>query len=450
VDKQASPLKALQNWLARTPEAGALIGFLAVFIFFTLTTPLFFSMDSVSTILTKQATSGIVAIGVAMLMISGEFDLSVGSILAVSSLFFLSLVAANVPAPLAAIIGILTGMSLGLINGLLLVWTRIPSFIVTLGTLQAYRAIALVGIRGGRVMRYNDYFSEPPYVYFHPLVIILFAMFVIAIVVFIGFKLFPGYFRALQRSIGLSKIGPLLRILFLAAASLLVIGALGTIGLNQVQNVGSNTLVEVSFFDLLNGRLNFTAVENIIGDSNFRMSIVWWSLIAIVFTLILTKTRYGNAVYATGGNAGAARAQGIPVDSVRITNFVITGGLSALAGVIAVGRELSVFPLQAQGLELEVIAATVIGGTLLSGGYGSIIGAILGVIITGALSTGLVLLGVPAEIFQGVIGILLIITVIINTSVRGQNNLFGNLRIRRRSTPAPSTTAATSQVKEKV
>jgi simple sugar transport system permease protein len=227
----------------------------------------------------------------------------------------------------------------------------------------------------------------------------------------------------------------------LVGGGLLIIGFVAYPLLHQFRDL--NTLVRVSFFDLLNGQLDF------IQNANARMGIVWWALLALIFTVLLRYTRYGNAVFATGGNAGAARAQGVPVDTIRIVNFVISGGLCAVAGVIAVGRELSVFPLEAQGLELEVIAATVIGGALLSGGYGSVIGAVLGVLITGMLRTGLVLLRVPAELFQGATGVILIIAVILNTSVRGGNTLFSLERFRRRPAPAAPIAQAAPNVKEK-
>src|ERR1043165_8232690 len=185
---------------------------MAVLIFFALTAEHFLELGSTaSTILTKQATSGIVAVGITVLMISGEFDLSVGSMLAVSALSFLSLVAANVPPPLALIIGVLVGMLLGLINGLLLIWTRIPSFIVTLGTLQAYRAIALTGLQGGKVMRYRDYFDEPPWVYFHPLVIVAVSVIVILLLLWMTSRVLPGYLQSLRQAKGFGLISPLFR-----------------------------------------------------------------------------------------------------------------------------------------------------------------------------------------------------------------------------------------------
>lgn len=412
--QNTSPLQGLRTQFARSPEAGALIGFIALLIFFTITAhERFLTQDSLASVLTSQATSGIVAVGIAFLMISGEFDLSVGSILGVSSLVFLSLIMSNVPAVIAAIAAILAGATMGLINGLILVWTRIPSFIVTLGTLQAYRAIALTAIRGGSILRYADYDPTPngqPWLYFHPVAIIVLSLLFMAVVLFFSVTAIRSYVRNFQKSEGIAQFGALVGMVLVGVVSLvLIVVAFGAL-ISQFAN--TSTLVQLGFFDILNG--NFISST----DANFRTSIIWWLVVILIFTVILSQTRYGSATYATGGNAGAARAQGIPVNRVRVINFVISGALAGLAGVIAVGRQKSVFPLDGQGLELEVIAAAVIGGTLLSGGYGSIIGATLGVLITGVLRTGLVLISVPAESFQGFIGVILIVTVVINTAVR--------------------------------
>ena len=184
-----------------------------------------------------------------------------------------------------------------------------------------------------------------------------------------------------------------------------------------VQQLGQRLFepLEISFFHLLNGRLPADLV-----GGNYRLSIIWWALLAILFSLLLTQTRYGNAIFATGGNSMAARAQGIKTDRIRVLNFVLAGGLAALAGIIQVARLKSVDPLRGQGLELEVIAAAVIGETLLSGGYGSILGTLIGTTLMGMLRTGLVLLSVPANAFRGASGAILIAAVVINALFRRQ------------------------------
>ena len=387
------PYDAIRTRLARSPEAGAAAGFSVIFLVFALATPdTFLSHSAISSILNSQAVPGILAIGITLLMISGEFDLSVGSILGASSLAFLYATVNGVPILLAAAIGLIIGCLLGLINGLLLISTGIPSFIITLGTMLAYRAIPLTAISGGRIIRYADYSRESPILEVPGLVVFILTLALLFLVLWIA----RDIWRARNRSIK-TKI--------LVAAALLFVAYL------VIEALVPHPLmpVKIDFFDALNGR---------IGTGNYRTSILWWIGLTSVFAIALSQTRFGNAVFATGGNAQAARLQGIRIDRVRVTNFVISGFLAALAGIIQVARLKSVDPLRGTGLELEVIAAVVIGGTLLTGGYGSLIGSAIGTALTGMLRTGLVLMQIPSNAFRGAIGAIMIAAVVINNFVR--------------------------------
>ena len=387
------PYDAIRTRLARSPEAGAAAGFSVIFLIFALATPdTFLSHSALSSILNSQAVPGILAIGITLLMISGEFDLSVGSILGVSSLTFLYATVNGVPILLAAAIGLFSGCLLGLINGLLLISTGIPSFIITLGTMLAYRAIPLTVISGGRIIRYADYSRESPVLEVPGLVVFIFTLALFVLVLWIA----RDIWRASNQSIQ-SKILLAAALLF---AAYLVLQALVPHPL---------TPVKIDFFSALNGRIE---------PGNYRTGILWWIGLTAAFAIILSQSRFGNAVFATGGNAQAARLQGIHIDRVRVTNFVISGFLAALAGIIQVARLKSVDPLRGTGLELEVIAAVVIGGTLLTGGYGSLIGSAIGTALTGMLRTGLVLMQVPSNAFRGAIGAIMIAAVVINSFVR--------------------------------
>ena len=400
-----------RNRLGQHPEAGAFVGFLAIFVFFSITVPAtFLSNNSFSSILTSQAVPGIVAIGVTLLMISGEFDLSIGSIMGVASLAFLAAAVNGVHILGAAALGLLTGCGLGLINGLLLVWTRIPSFIITLGTMLVFRAIALTAISGGRIIRYADYSRTAPTLTLSPLLLLAGALVLGALTLWMSHHSIVANLRSFRNRPALRSGFVLLALTGLNLLILYLVFAL-------VQQLGQRLFepLEISFFHLLNGRLPADLV-----GGNYRLSIIWWALLAILFSLLLTQTSYGNAIFATGGNSMAARAQGIKTDRIRVLNFVLAGGLAALAGIIQVARLKSVDPLRGQGLELEVIAAAVIGGTLLSGGYGSILGTLIGTTLMGMLRTGLVLLSVPANAFRGAIGAILIAAVVINALFRRQ------------------------------
>ncbi len=385
--------EAVRGRFARSPEAGAAAGFTVIFLVFALAAPdTFLSHSAISSILNSQAVPGILAIGITLLMISGEFDLSVGSILGVSSLAFLFATVNGVPILLAACIGLTAGSLLGLINGLLLVSTGIPSFIITLGTMLAYRAIPLSAISGGRIVRYADYSREPPILEIPGPVVLILALVFFLVVLWTARDIWRAGNRSLK-----SKV--------LLAASVLFAGYL------ILQAVLPNPLtpVKIDFFSALNGRIE---------PGYYRTCILWWLGLTALFAIVLSQTRFGNAVFATGGNAQAARLQGIRIDRVRVIAFVISGFLAAFAGIVQVARLKSVDPLRGTGLELEVIAAVVIGGTLLKGGYGSLIGSAIGTALTGMLRTGLVLLQVPSNAFRGAIGVILIAAVVINNYVR--------------------------------
>ncbi|MBE7549820.1 MAG: ABC transporter permease [Anaerolineales bacterium] len=323
----SAKLKRLLLTLTESPEIAAFITLLVVFLFFAFSAPNFLSAYALSNILTFASIYGIVVVGVAFLMISGEFDLSVGSNMAVAGYIFLLSLLAGIPPVVAMLLALGVSTFLGLINGLIVVFTGIPSFIATLGTLLAYRGLVRA-LGGGQVTSYTPEGK-------------------------------PLLFAVLN-----DYITPL------------------------------NQLFEPA--------------------GNFRISSVWFVGLVIVASLVLMRTRHGNWTFAVGGNPGAALAQGVNVKRIKLTNFVLSGCLAGLAGVILFAQRSSMNELIGEGLELTVVAAAVIGGVSLNGGTGTIVGAAVGMLILSMLEQGLVLLGVTNEMFQGVVGAIIIISVIVN------------------------------------
>ncbi len=468
--------QAIRNILSRTPGAGGIVGFIAIFIFFSVASDLFLEPRALAGALTTNVTRGVVAIGITLLMISGEFDLSVGSQLGSIGLFFLlamtegfalsallfapvaiillmqvtwkrnsplfrmALTAATIAVIIGAIfidpsniivasvipaafIALMFGTLLGLINGTLLITTGIPSFIVTLGTLLAYRAIPLVIVAEGRILRYADYRLPQPSITVSNLVIIAILAVLFLVVAYVGFTLLRRSVSAIRQRIAnyrtntedfrdfflFANIISAIITVITAGGIMLVLGA----GILDLLGKNGADLVTVDIFALLNGQFWFLPAE-----VNLRTSVLWWFVLVLIFQFILTQTPYGSYTFAVGGNPGAARAQGISVNGIKVLNFVICSWMVAIAAIMDVARVQSVDSTRGDGLELEVIAASVIGGTLLTGGYGSIFGALLGVFIFGMLRTGLVLIGLNPRIFNGVIGVIIVVAVIINTFVR--------------------------------
>ena len=138
------------------------------------------------------------------------------------------------------------------------------------------------------------------------------------------------------------------------------------------------------------------------------MSLFWFALTALVLGYVLTQTKAGNWIQASGGNPSAARARGVNVERTKIALFVLTSVLSALAGVISSIRTSAANPNSGTGYELEVIAMVVIGGTALMGGRGTIVGTVLGVFILRVMRNGIVLIGVPGLAYNIFIGAIIL------------------------------------------
>ncbi len=324
-------LKESRHKIVEFPEIITLITFVLIFLLFVFAADNFLSALALSNVLTFGGITGIVVIGVAFLMISGEFDLSVGSTLAVASYVFALALVAGVPAVLAMLLALGVSGLLGLVNGLIVAYSRIPSFIVTLGTLFAYRGLARI-LGGGEAVKYTP-------------------------------EELPGLFIYLNDSLD---------------------------PINSLSNPAGN----------------------------FRASSLWFIGLVIVMTIILERTRYGNHTLATGGNPAAALAQGVNIRRVKIINYILSGCLAGLSGLLIFSQRNSATPLAGLGLELICVAAAVIGGVRLTGGYGTIIGAGIGVLLLSMLEQGLALMGIPNEIFRAVAGFIIILTVVINTYLR--------------------------------
>ncbi len=314
----------LKERLRRKPEFGAVIAFLALFVFFSLVAPRFFSLRNLTSVITITAELGIMTIGASFLMICGEFDLSISGNYATAGFLFVTL--GNIFSfPLGSVIALFVALGIsclvGLVNAQITLKGRIPSFITTLGMMMFLRGI-LLGITGGQSISYK------------------------------GDSIVPT---------------------------------------------------------LLTGIL----------AHRFRPSHFWFLCLMVLFTFILNRTVFGNRVYATGGKKEAARTMGVNVDRVKTISFMLCATLAGFSGIVAISRFNIANASFGQGMELEAIAASVIGGTLMTGGYGSVIGAALGAAIMGMVRTGLVMAGAPSYWYSAFVGVILVVAAIMNLRLRG-------------------------------
>ncbi|UWQ23011.1 ABC transporter permease [Jannaschia sp. W003] len=338
----------------KRPELGAIAGVVLVTLFFLVTAdPAMFTLSGVINFMTPAAQLGILAIGAALLMIGGEFDLSIGSMVAFAGLFFAAAtVTFGLPLILAIPLTFAFAAAVGSLNGLIVIKSGLPSFIVTLAFLFILRGLSLVGLkmatggstqlRGVREATEGDWLAP----------------------------FFSG-----------DAFGP-----FFAWAA------------------------EAGWVETFNN-----GAPKVPG---LPIEIVWFVLLAFAATWVLLRTPAGNWIFAAGGDANAATNSGVPVRRVKIALFMVTASCAALVAIVTVMDAGSTDSRRGFQKEFEAIIAAVIGGCLLTGGYGSAIGAFFGAIIFGMVVIGLTYTDFDQDWFQVFLGGMLLIAVLFNNAIR--------------------------------
>lgn len=283
-----------------TAEGMLVFAFLALIVFFSFASPVFFTPANLSNIGRQTALVSIVAVGMTFVIVAGEFDLSVGSTLALAGVVAAMAMKGIAPSlVVGAAAALLTGAGIGFVNGLLATGLRIPSFLITLGSLSITRGIVLLITDTRPVVITN-----------------------------------PTYFRVF----------------------------------GEGQLLGVPT------------------------------PIVWTIIVIAGGIAGLHFSSFGRKVYAAGGNPVAALYSGIRVDRVKIAALTLAGTLAGLAGLVLSARSHAARPDVGAGFELDAITAVILGGAALSGGRGTIVGAVIGSLIIGILNNGLVLIGVDPSL----------------------------------------------------
>jgi simple sugar transport system permease protein len=340
--------------LMRRPELGAVAGLALVTIFFVLTAnPAMFTLAGMMTVLSPAAQLGILAIAAAMLMIGGEFDLSIGSMVAFAGLIFGSLiVVGDLPLAAAIVATLVFAGLMGALNGQIVLRSRLPSFIVTLAFLFILRGLSLVGLK------------------------------------------------------------------WATGGSTQLRGVSDRAGDGFVRELFSGQAFEPLFAWLARADLIAKFPNGTPTVSGVPVSILWFIAVAALATFVLLRTRFGNWIFAAGGDANAARNSGVPVNLVKTTLFVLTACAAALVAIITVLDAGSTDARRGFQKEFEAIVAAVIGGCLLTGGYGSAIGAFFGAIIFGMVSIGLTYTTFDSDWFQVFLGGMLLLAVLFNNFIR--------------------------------
>lgn len=306
----------LSKLLSVRPEVGPAVLLVLLIVIFTSINPKFLSILNISNTLAFTVELGLIALAMTLLMTSGEFDLSVGSVFGLTPVIMWTLFnGTDIPLELAFLSAIAIAVCIGLSNGWFVTYLKIPSFLVTLGMLLVARGTALYITDG-----------------------------------------FP----------------------------------------QRTWNASGEWLS------------SFLVGDIHIGALRLYMSLFWFIVIACLLHYILQKTKMGNWIQASGGNANAARARGVKVDATKIKLFVLSSALAGFAGIISSIRTSAANPNSGTGYELEVIAMVVIGGTALMGGRGTIVGTVIGIFILRLMRNGIVMIGVPGLAYNIFIGAIIL------------------------------------------
>jgi simple sugar transport system permease protein len=318
--------------LLRRPELGALLGAIVIFVFFSIVADGFFEVSGAARFLDRAAPIGVVAVAVALLMIGGEFDLSAG-VMTGSTALLTAILAAEVGLNLwvAILVSLAFALLVGFLNGVMVIKTALPSFIITLATFFVLRGVNL------------------------------------------------GSTKAVTDTVQVS-------------------------GVDDAPGYDSARVIFASSFGE--------------APSDFRVTILWWAIFTAVATWVLLRTRAGNWIFSAGGDPTAARNVGVPASRTKIALFMTTAAAAWFVGVSNAVRFTSVQAGQGIGEEFTYIIAAVVGGCLLTGGYGSAVGGTLGALIIGMAFTGIAFAGWNTDWQWLFIGVLLFIAVLVNRYVR--------------------------------
>lgn len=342
--------------LMRRPETGVFTGLVATFVIFGFLPGAgsLYSLQGALTFLTLAAELGILAAAVALLIIAGEFDLSIGSMIGFAGIV-IGLLVTELHFPLWAAISSAFAVAalVGYLNGLIVVKTRLPSFIVTLASLYILRGLS-IGITRAVTGR-----TQIPYI---------------------------------LDDVPDPKIASLFN---------------GRVLTGLFQWMGDQGLIAVKS-------------DGVPFVNGLPVSIAWWVGITLIAGYILTETRFGNWIYASGGDADVARNVGVPVARVKISLFVTTACAATLLATVQVMQSGSADTIRGLLKEFEAIIAAVVGGVLLTGGYGTILGAALGALIFGLVQMGIFYTGIDTDWFKVFLGIVILIAVLVNNYARSR------------------------------
>lgn len=366
--------------------------FIIMILFQFTTGGILFKPLNVTNIILQNSYVLILAVGMLLVILTGNVDLSVGSVAAfigaVSAIFMIKM---NIPVIPAVVLCLLIGGLVGAWQGFWIAYVKIPAFIVTLAGMLVFRGLTMVLLKGQTISPYDK-----------------------------GFQAIANGF--LPESLRINDMN-----LIAIAAGILLSLAYILLEFNGIRNKKKYN------FETL--PLGFTIVKiGVIVIAINALTVILsaykgipWILVLIVgliviYTFVTQKTIAGRHIYALGGNEKAAKLSGIKTKRVMFWVYVNMGVLAALAGLVVAGRLNAATPKAGTNFELDAIAACFIGGASASGGIGTIIGAIIGALVMGVLNNGMSMMGIGIDWQQAIKGLVLLAAVAFDVYTKSKAN----------------------------
>lgn len=368
-----------------------IVGLAVIWTIFQILNPFFLSSNNLANLLMQSVPVGILALGIVCVLLVGEIDLSVGSVSGLSAaVVAVTFVNLGWPLPLAILVSVASGLAIGAFYGVIYVRLGVPAFVITLAGLLGFLGLQLLTLgKSGTINLPVDsflvYLGQQAFVP-KPLAYVIVS--VAAVALFLS-----NFLKARRRTAAGLSASPL-GMNIAASGTLLVVLGFAAWFLNQSRGVG--------------------------------WMFVFFIALVLVMHYALTRTSWGRSMYAVGGNKEAARRSGINVSGVYMSAFMLCSAFAALGGLMAAARLNSAGPQTGTGdVNLNAIAAAVIGGTSLFGGRGSAFAALVGVLVIQSISSGLTLLNLDSSIRFIVTGAVVLIAVALDAVARRSRSSSG-------------------------
>ncbi|MCP1200261.1 multiple monosaccharide ABC transporter permease [Notoacmeibacter sp. MSK16QG-6] len=369
---------------------GMLIALIVIMVFFTyMTDGTLMRPVNLTNLFLQNSYIIIMAVGMLLVIVAGHIDLSVGSVVGfIGGLSALLIVQWDWPVPLAVLVCLLTGLAIGAAQGYWVAYWKIPSFIVTLAGMLVFAGLTIWLLDGQSIGPFPRNFQ----------------------LLSTGFV--PDPFPFVAEALGLRRFNTLAFLIGLVLSVAIVAlairarrrhAAFGTEDEPFSFFIGRNVLVVAGIMYVAWLLATFRGLPNVL---------ITMGILIVIYTFLTNATTLGRRIYAIGGNEKAAKLSGIRTDRLTFLTFANMGMLSALAGLVFAARLNSATPGAGRGFELDVIAAVFIGGASMSGGVGTVVGAVVGAFIMGVMNNGMSILGIGIDWQQVIKGLVLLAAVI--------------------------------------